>query len=201
MRGRMPTIKDALISLLLIAAHAPHVFIAAKTPHARARFQEALEMNNDRSSSFEREAETHVLQETSSSSGRATDQAGAANSNQSGLKKYPDRPLAAIPRQAVSLRYIVEHRSALNGKTITVRGFVARALWPATENVSSGEQSMANPQPRIFLADSLRKGRDKNYEVMVLVREDDNRYLVGQKVKLKVRVDSGQAAVVLRKVS
>ncbi|HEY0547163.1 MAG TPA: hypothetical protein VGC91_17425 [Pyrinomonadaceae bacterium] len=146
--------------------------------------------------------------ERQSSSGTASAQTGSGTAQPDGgeaaamsdLEKYPDQPVASIPTQPVSLRYVVEHRSGLNGKTITVRGLVARTLGLAG-SAAQGEQSMANPQPRIFLADNLRKQRDKHFDLMVLLREGERGYAVGQKVRLKVRVDASKASVILRKIS
>ena len=166
---------------------------------ARAIPRRAHAMNHD-SSSFESEAGAASSQESSAQTGSGTAQANESNSAANSLAKYPDRPVASIPSQPVSTRYVVEHRSALNGKTITVRGIVARTVWPS-DNAAQGEQSMAYPQPRIFLADNLRKRRDKNYDLMVLFREGERGYVSGQKATIKVRVDASKIAVVLRKIS
>lgn len=166
---------------------------------ARATPRQAHAMNHH-SSSFESEAGELPSQDTNAQTGSDTAQANESNPSDSGLAKYPDKPVASIPSQPVSPRYVVEHRSALNGKTITVRGIVARTLWPS-DNAAQGEQSMANPQPRIFLADNLRKRRDKNYDLMVLLREGERGYVVGRKATIKVRVDASKVAVVLRKIA
>lgn len=137
---------------------------------------------------------------SSGESEAATSQADTNNAPASGLRKYPDKPVASIPTQPVSLRYVVEHRSALNGKTITVRGIVIQMPRPPAASTSQGEQSMAFPQPRIFLADTTAKRRDKNYDLIVLLQEGERGYSAGQKVKLKVIVDASAVAVVLRKV-
>ncbi len=159
--------------------------LAVQWTSPQAAFKHATDMNNERSSSQPFESRTEGL---------------TPQEDESGLAKYPDKPLASIPQQAVSMRYIVEHRSALNGKTITVRGIVARTLWPDA-NAPPGQQSMAYPQPRIFLADNLRKGRDKNYDVAVLLPEGERGYVVGQRLKLRVTVDASKVAVVMRKSS
>ncbi|NTV81291.1 MAG: hypothetical protein HGA24_07710 [Candidatus Aminicenantes bacterium] len=43
---------------------------------------------------------------------------------QIGLAPYPDEPLTAIPTEPISVKELVEHRSALNGQTVRVRGVV-----------------------------------------------------------------------------
>ena len=165
-----------------------------------AASQQVQAMNPNTSSS-DREAGEPSSQGGSSQSGSGTVQPNATGSAASDLSNYPDNTITAMPTQPVSMHYVVEHRSELNGKTITVRGIVARTLWPSTGNTSTGEQSMANPQPRIFLADNLRKGRDKNFDLMILLREGERGYSVGQKARIKVRVDSNKIAVVMHKVS
>ena len=167
---------------------------------AAATLQQARAMNHS-PSSFVNGAGDLFTQDGSAQSGSGTVQANVSRSEASGLANYADKPISSIPSQSVSMRYVVEHRSALNGKTITVRGVVARIVGSSTGNVSTGEQSMANPQPRIFVADNTRKRRDKNLDLIVLLREGEQGYSVGQKVTLRVRVDSNKIAVVMHKVS
>lgn len=129
------------------------------------------------------------------------------NTNQAtsgGLAKYKDKKIDSLPRKAVSAKYVVEHRTALNDKTVSVSGvivevFNAPAAAPVDDNSVTGVRNMANPQPRIVIADESKSSRDKNRDLIVIVEEGD-RYAVGQKVNLKVRVESSRSAVVLRKV-
>jgi hypothetical protein len=130
---------------------------------------------------------------------------GAVNSNASatsgGLAKYKDIKIDSLPSKAVSPKYIVEHRTALNDKIITVSGVIVSVNQPATDNsAAGGVRSMANPQPRIFIADNAKNSRDKNRDMMVIVEEGNN-YSVGQKVTLKVKVSSSKVAVMLQKIS
>ncbi len=118
----------------------------------------------------------------------------------SGLAKYQDKRIDSLPTKSVSLKYVVEHRTALNDQIITVSGIVVSAGQSPSVNSAAGVRSMANPQPRIFIADSLKDSRDKNRDVMVIVEAGD-KYAVGEKVNFKVKVSASKVAVVLQKVS
>jgi hypothetical protein len=172
------------------------VIASALTMQTSSRTVNAMDHNT----SIETEAKQAESQEGSSQSGSGTVQANIAGTLDSYLSKYPDRSLRSTPTQPVSPRFVVEHRSALNGKTITLRGVVVQAIFPGTGNATSGEQSMANPQPRVFVADNLRKRRDKNYDVMVLLREGECNSDVGQSLEIKVKVDATKSVIVLRKL-
>lgn len=174
--------------------------VIALTGMAQSASQQAQSMNHNPSSS-ETESGCLSAQNGSAQTGSGTVQPNVTGSDSSQLARYPDKPIGTLPAQPVSMHYVVEHRSALNGKTITVKGIVANTVWPSTGNPSSGEPSMSNPQPRIFLADNLRRRRDKNFDLMVLLREGERIYVIGQGVKIKVRVDSNRTAVMMRKVS
>lgn len=123
---------------------------------------------------------------------------------QSDLSKYPDHPLAAVLTGSISPRFVVEHRSALHGKTVSVRGTVVRVVAPDDAGPSSGGGVAPRPgrfaQPRIFLADSLAKDLDRNHELVVLLREGDRGYPVGQLVEIEGTVDGNPAAVVVRRL-
>jgi hypothetical protein len=131
---------------------------------------------------------------------------GTLNSNVSatssgGLGKYKDKKLETLPTKAVSPKYIIEHRTALNDKIVSVSGVIVSVLQPPANNSGAGGvRNMANPQPRIFIADSAKNSRDKNRDLMVIVEEGDD-YEVGQKVTLKVKISSSKVAVMLQKIS
>lgn len=136
-------------------------------------------------------------------SGQTVSGALNANSNASptgGLAKYKDKKIDSPPRKSVSAKYVVEHRSALNDKTVSLSGVIVEVLMPPADDDSTvGVRPMANPQPRIVVADESKSSRDKNRDLIVIV-EENSRYAVGQKVNLKVRVESSKSAVILRKV-
>jgi hypothetical protein len=123
-------------------------------------------------------------------------------SSQMDLSQYPDNPLDAMPAASISPRFLIEHRSALHGKAVRVRGTVVRVVTPDDAAPSGGVTPRPGgfPQPRIFLADSAAKDLDKNYEVMVLLREGDKGYPAGKVVDIEGAVDGNRAAVVVKRV-
>lgn len=116
------------------------------------------------------------------------------------LSDYPDTKLKQIPAAPVTTDFVVEHRSALNGKQIQVSGIVVALPNNSGASDQSGVLPIANanPQPRIFLASSDRKQRDKNYDLMVLLPEGDIKYALGQTVLVTGIVDGSRNAVLLR---
>jgi hypothetical protein len=46
------------------------------------------------------------------------------NPDERGLYRCPDYPLSAIPTTPISVKYLVEHRSALNEKTVSLTGSI-----------------------------------------------------------------------------
>lgn len=114
-----------------------------------------------------------------------------------GLAPYPDEPFPSIPAEpTLSIKFLVEHRTALNGKTVTIQGFVVYAL--LGEDACPGGGIGACAQPRIFLADTTDQGRNKDYDVMILLGEKDN-YNIGQHVIVTGVVSSSKVAVYLTK--
>jgi hypothetical protein len=128
--------------------------------------------------------------------------AGASQqgSTQMDLSRVADLPLDAVPATPVAPRFVLEHRSALHDKTITVKGTVIRAVGPITSGPPGGTTPPpgANPQPRVFLVESPAKANDP-FELMVLLREGDDGYAVGRAVEIEGVVETGPGAVVLRR--
>ena len=88
-----------------------------------------------------------------------------------GISSLIDIPLESYPSSPVPSRFVIEHRSALDGRTIEIRTFVAGTLL--------GEQACppdrgACAQPRIWLNEFTGADRDKEFDLMVLLDEDDN---------------------------
>jgi hypothetical protein len=138
------------------------------------------------------------------SAGQAS--AGAAQMGEpskSGLSHVPDRPLTATPTAAVTPRFVIEHRSALNGRTVKVKGKVTRWIAPKSSDPAPGDsvlpQPGAFPQPRVFLADSASSDRDRTYDLVVLLREGDQGFTIGDDVEIEGVVDGNQQAVVVRR--
>lgn len=120
---------------------------------------------------------------------RTATTAGPSSPAESGLSAYPDLPLGETPRAPVTPRFVVEHRAALGGKEVTVRGRI----------VLVAQSPSGAARPRIFVAETGEPGRDKNYDLMVLLSEDDDAYALGEEVELKGTVESSKVAVYLRK--
>jgi len=115
-----------------------------------------------------------------------------------GLQNGPNDPLTddAIPTTPQSLKFIVEHRTALDGKQVTVHGTIVSGS-------QFGEPSCGGRQPclkRVTIADSAGDDRDMNYDVTVLIRpSDQTTYSTGQQVDITGTVSAGNGAVSLRK--
>ena len=130
----------------------------------------------------------------------ATSQANASNS---GLSNYNDLAVQSFPNNPISVKYLVEHRTALNGRTVKVTGIVVDTLLGEKAcPVCKTEQCPLRPcaRPRIFIADSSDESRDKNYDIMILLDQNDV-YKIGQNVEVQGIVESSKAAVVMEKVA
>ena len=119
------------------------------------------------------------------------------NAETAGLAKYADEPLASIPAAPMSVKFLVEHRTALNGKTVTVQGFVVATILGKAACPGGGIGACS--QPRVFLADTTSEARDKNYDTVVLVSETEETYATGQSATIKCIVASSKASVYLTK--
>ena len=118
-------------------------------------------------------------------------------SDTGGLEFYPDEPLTTPPPDPVPVRFLVEHRSALNKSVIRLRGVVVYAL---LGQAACPPGSTACAEPRVFLAETTDPTRDRNYDVIVLVRPPDTGYRVGETVQVRGTVGSSKVAVGLRVV-
>lgn len=118
--------------------------------------------------------------------------------NKTGLAPYPDLPLTSFPQQPLSIKSVVEHRSALNGRTISIRGVIISTL--LGEKACPPDRGMC-AQPSIFLADTTDKNRNTLYGLRVLVGEEEQEksYPIGKTIDLRVVVDGSKVAVVARK--
>ena len=116
----------------------------------------------------------------------------------SGFPTYPDKPLASAPSSAMSVQYLNEHRSALNGKTVRVRGYVINS-WADPSKCSPYAEMMC-PRPVIFLADSNQPSSNPYYNLHVRLSEEDTSYSVGQKVEIKGIVSASGDSIQLIKI-
>lgn len=118
--------------------------------------------------------------------------------NKADLVSYPDLPLISLSQQPFSIKSIVEHRSALNGKTISIRGVIISTL--LGEKACPHDRGMC-VQPSIFLADTTDKNRNALFDLRVLVSEEEQEknYAIGKIVDLQVVINSSKVSVVAQK--
>jgi len=117
--------------------------------------------------------------------------------NNAGMTKVPDISVSAVPTSAISVKYLIEHRSALNGKTVRVQGYVVNS-W-ADPSKCSPYMEMLCPRPVIFLADGNQPSSNPYYDLYVRLSEEDTSYFVGQEVEIKGTVSASADSVQLIK--
>ncbi len=120
-----------------------------------------------------------------------------------GFAPYPDLPLDTISSEPMNIKFIVEHRSALNGETVTVRGFIVDVMTQEEACPSGPPYVGFCGQPGIFLADTMDENRDKYLDIRVLLNEDDETYSeddIGEFVEVKVVVAGSKTSLDLMKV-
>lgn len=134
--------------------------------------------------------------EGSDESNTATIQPG--DPNKDGLAPFPDLPLSSLPQQPLSIKFVVEHRSALNGRTILTSGVIVGTL--LGEKACPPDRGMC-AQPSIFLADTAGENRNKLYDLRVIVGEEEQEksYPIGKTIGLQVVIDGSKVAVIARK--
>lgn len=139
------------------------------------------------------------IKETTDGSGQSgTGTIQPEDPNRSGLAPYPDLSITSLPKGSVSAKFVVEHRSALNGKLIKVHGVVVGTL--LGEKACPPDRGMC-AQPRIFLADTTGGNRNKLYDLMVIVNKEEQEkdYPIGKTIETQGTVDGSKVAVVVRK--
>ncbi len=108
----------------------------------------------------------------------------------------PDLPLEAFPSEAVSVQFLVEHRTALHEKKVTVRGVTLSVLVGEDACPSSGGMCA---QPRLTLADNAAESRDARYDLVVLFPEGGGEgFSAGESTEISGTVSASPQAVVLR---
>ena len=111
----------------------------------------------------------------------------------------PDLPLRSVPPKVVSVRFIVDHRSALNQHTVRVRGIITAALLGDAACPPDRGMCMA---PSIVLAESEPGKNRPACSVRVLMAKESKAqdYPIGKAVVLRVTVEGQVTGVVLTKV-
>ena len=122
------------------------------------------------------------------------------------LAEVVDLPLEKIGAP-LSVKEVIEHRSALNGKLITVKGYVVATLLgeDACPTIKKGDSGLVPAQgscgrPRIFLADTADAARDAQYDFMILVSETEDNYKKGQQVEVTGSISASKVAVIMNAV-
>jgi hypothetical protein len=139
------------------------------------------------------------------SSGSAPGASGEATApdhrSSGGLSYYPDNPLRVTPAEPITVTYLIEHRSALNGKMVRVRGVVVRTLLgeAACPSGAAGVPPGACAQPSIYLTDEGKEPREANYDLRVLISASETGYQAGQVVVIQGTVFGNPSAVILVK--
>lgn len=112
-----------------------------------------------------------------------------------------DLPLRILPRTPISTKFLIQHRTALKGQAVKVRGFIVAVPNNVAGKSPGGNIPVANalPQPRLFLADTTDKKRERDFDLMIMLREGDAGYKVGARVEIKGVVEVGSNTVYLRK--
>lgn len=108
----------------------------------------------------------------------------------------PDLPLDP-PAGPQSVKFIVEHRTALNDQQITVHGVIVAAILP--NKACRSDKGMC-AQPRLTLADTADEARNKAYDVDVILPDDDkSAYAQGRIVDIPVTVSGSEGGILLEK--
>lgn len=129
---------------------------------------------------------------------------GPKDAQKTGLAPYPDLPLASLPSGPQSVRYIIEHRSALNQKTIAVRGVVVGTAFQRYLPCTTGPCPMYAPASGIVLADIAGAARDKQYDLSIILLGDDTAenektYFIGKTVEMAIQVWGSKTAILANK--
>ncbi|MBI4053808.1 MAG: hypothetical protein HY397_00585 [Candidatus Doudnabacteria bacterium] len=118
----------------------------------------------------------------------------------SALGTYPDQPVSSVSSSAMSIKYLIDHRSALDGKTVMVKGFVV-GNWADARNCPNPDLvELLCPQPFVFLSDSTDTNRHPYYDLQVRLNESDPGYLIGQTVTIRGVVEGSKEGVMFIKL-
>lgn len=112
-----------------------------------------------------------------------------------GLTSYPNLPLSSELLTPIPIKYLVERRSALNEKVVTVKGIII-GNW-LDESKCPPNAELLCPQNRIFLADANTEDRNQLYDLDVVVEENAKAedYQIGETITIKVLVYGDKTSV------
>lgn len=115
-----------------------------------------------------------------------------------GLSAFADDPLPASYQEPVGVRWLKEHRSALNGKIITTRGIVT-ASWMDQSHCPDNAELLC-PQQRIFIADTNEITRNQLFDLQidVLSNHPASDFKIGSTISIRVMVTGSRDNVEAR---
>ena len=95
-----------------------------------------------------------------------------------GLAQYPDMSLEENIASPVNVSFVIEHRSALNGKAVTLQAIVVDASLQNGDCPTDEKMGRPCIAPRLTIADTNDGNRNKDYDVMVLLpgKTDSHHY-------------------------
>ena len=108
----------------------------------------------------------------------------------------PDYPLTSVPTSAISVKYLIEHRSALNGKIVKVKGVVVADWTDASRCPPNAELDC--PQAVIVIADNSAE-LYSDMQLRVLLNDGDKSYHLVQSVEITGMVEGSKESVMLIK--
>ncbi len=145
---------------------------------------------------FAQEPEPEIPGAQSIQGSSGTIQSGVIHPDQPQGPALPDLPLETLPSETLSVQFLVEHRSALHEKKVTVRGTVLSVLVGEDACPSSGGMCA---QPRLTLADSEAADRDNRYDLVVLFPEGGGEgFRAGEVSEISGTVSASAYAAVVR---
>lgn len=113
------------------------------------------------------------------------------------LSKYPDLPIDSLPTKPITVKYLLEHRSALNGNVVTINGFIMGVV--TKEQACPPDMGMCG-QPHISLEDRDQNSNE-SYEIIVFLSEEDStNYKIGQSIELNATVSASRLSLDLNKI-
>jgi hypothetical protein len=112
-------------------------------------------------------------------------------------RALPDAPIDGRVDDPMTVQFLIEHRSALNGKEVSVHGIVVGAL---LGEAACPPDRGACAQPRLTLADTSVPYRDTGYDLTILLPGNDTTsYSIGQILDLSGIVSGSADGVMMRK--
>lgn len=117
------------------------------------------------------------------------------------MSMVADLPINNVPATAQSVMYVVEHRSALNEKQVTVTGVIVENNLDVNECPEGEYCAMMYVQPNIVIADSISPDRNTLYDLRVNMlpeaEEQAMDYPVGTIVTLTGTVSGSLEGVIM----